>query len=93
MNHLEVLRDKIARLRSEIADIHQLNEHYRFRGQKEAEAEAENTTQSETSMSNNQEPDAMPSDIALSFRELEELKKAEAPSEGIGPVSNRADCL
>lgn len=35
--HLEVLRDKIARLRSEIADIHQLNEQYRFRGPKEAE--------------------------------------------------------
>ncbi len=38
MDHLEVLREKIARLRSEIADIQELNERYRFRGQKEAEA-------------------------------------------------------
>lgn len=39
MNHLEVLREKIARLRSEIADIQELNEQYRFRGQKGAEAD------------------------------------------------------
>jgi len=38
MDHLEVLRDKIARLRSEVANIQELNEQYRFRGQKEAEA-------------------------------------------------------
>ncbi len=38
MNHLEVLREKIVRLRSEIANIQELNEQYRFRGQKEAEA-------------------------------------------------------
>ena len=39
MDHLEVLRGKIARLRSEIADIRELNEQYRFRGQKGAEAD------------------------------------------------------
>jgi uncharacterized protein (DUF1810 family) len=39
MDHLEVLRDKITRLRSEIADIQELNEQYRFRGQKGAEAD------------------------------------------------------
>jgi len=39
MNHLEVLREKIARLRSEIADIQELNEQYRFRPQKGAEAD------------------------------------------------------
>ena len=39
MDHLEVLREKIARLRSEIADIQELNEQYRFRGQKGAEAD------------------------------------------------------
>jgi hypothetical protein len=38
MDHLEVLREKIARLRAEIADIQELNEQYRFRGQKGAEA-------------------------------------------------------
>jgi hypothetical protein len=37
MDHLEVLREKIARLRSEIADIQELNEQYRFRGQTRAE--------------------------------------------------------
>jgi hypothetical protein len=41
MNHLEVLREKIARLRSEIADIQELNEQYRFRGQRGAEADIE----------------------------------------------------
>ena len=39
MHHLEVLRQKIARLRSEIADIQELNEQYRFRGQTGAEAD------------------------------------------------------
>ena len=39
MDHLEVLREKIARLRSEIADIQELNEQYRFRDQKGAEAD------------------------------------------------------
>jgi biopolymer transport protein ExbB/TolQ len=38
LDHLEVLREKIARLRSEIADIQELNEQYRFRGHKGAEA-------------------------------------------------------
>lgn len=39
MDHLEVLREKIARLRSEIANIQELNERYRFRGQTGAEAD------------------------------------------------------
>ena len=39
MDHLEGLRGKIAHLRSEIADIQKLNEHYRFRGQKGVEAD------------------------------------------------------
>ena len=39
MDHLEVLREKIACLRTEIANIQALNEQYRFRGQKGAEAD------------------------------------------------------
>jgi hypothetical protein len=39
MDHLEALREKIMRLRSEIADIQELNERYRFGGQKGPEAE------------------------------------------------------
>ena len=39
MDHTEVLREKIARLRSEIADIQALNDRYRFGGQHGAEAE------------------------------------------------------
>jgi hypothetical protein len=39
MDHLEVLREKIARLRFEISDIQELNEQYRFGGQKGAEAD------------------------------------------------------
>jgi len=39
MDHLEALREKIARLRSEIADIQELNERYRFGHQKRAEAD------------------------------------------------------
>lgn len=31
MDHLEVLREKIARLRAEIAEIHALNQEYRLR--------------------------------------------------------------
>jgi hypothetical protein len=31
MDHLEVLREKIARLRAEIAAIHELNQEYRLR--------------------------------------------------------------
>ena len=47
MDHLEVLREKIARLRSEIADIQGLNEQYRFRGQKGAEAESAHSQRQE----------------------------------------------
>ena len=39
MDHIEVLREKIARLRSEIADIQALNEKFRFGGQNGAEAQ------------------------------------------------------
>jgi len=39
MDQLEALREKIARLRSEITDIQELNEQFRFRGQKGAEAD------------------------------------------------------
>ena len=39
MDHIAVLREKIARLRSEIADIQALNDRYRFGVQHRAEAE------------------------------------------------------
>lgn len=39
MDHLEVLRDKIARLRAEIAQIHALNQEYRLRQGNETEAQ------------------------------------------------------
>ena len=39
MDHLDVLRQKIEQLRSEIADIRLLNERYRFRGGNGAEAQ------------------------------------------------------
>jgi hypothetical protein len=39
MDHIEVLREQIARLRSEIADIQALNEQYRFGRQHGAEAQ------------------------------------------------------
>jgi virulence-associated protein VapD len=39
MDHLEVLREKIARLRAEIADIQALNERHRFGGQGGVEAQ------------------------------------------------------
>jgi len=39
MDHLEALREKIGHLRSEITDIQELNEQYRFRGQKGTEAD------------------------------------------------------
>ncbi len=37
MDHLEVLREKVARLRSEIAEIQQFNERFRFGAQEGAE--------------------------------------------------------
>jgi hypothetical protein len=39
MDHLVVLRDKIGRLREEIADIQQLNEQFRRHGSKSADAQ------------------------------------------------------
>ena len=39
MDHIAVLREKIGRLRSEIADIQALNDRYRFGVQRGAEAE------------------------------------------------------
>jgi hypothetical protein len=47
MDHLEVLREKIARLRSEIADIQELNEPYRFRPQKGAQADIAHSNRQE----------------------------------------------
>lgn len=41
MDHLNVLREKIARLRAEIAHIQELNEQYRHRDQNETEAQIE----------------------------------------------------
>jgi hypothetical protein len=40
MDYLEVLRQKIRRLRVEIAEIQQLNEQYRRQGSNEADAQA-----------------------------------------------------
>ena len=39
MDHLNVLREKIGRLRAEIADIQKLNEQHRHRDQNETEAQ------------------------------------------------------
>jgi hypothetical protein len=39
MNHLDVLREKVVRLRSEIADIQALNEQHRFGVQRGTEAQ------------------------------------------------------
>ena len=39
MDHIEVIREKIARLRSEIASIQALNDRYRFGTQHGSEAE------------------------------------------------------
>jgi hypothetical protein len=39
MDHVEVLREKIGRLRLEIAQIQQLNQQYRLQGRNSAEAE------------------------------------------------------
>jgi hypothetical protein len=47
MNHIEALREKIASLRSEIAEIHELNEQYRFRSQKGTEADIAHSTRQE----------------------------------------------
>ena len=47
MDHLEALREKVVRLRSEIADIQQLNEQYRFRSQKGAESDIAHTQRQE----------------------------------------------
>jgi hypothetical protein len=38
MDHIEVLREKIGRLRVEIAEIQELNEQYRLRGRNDTEA-------------------------------------------------------
>jgi hypothetical protein len=39
MDHLAVLREKIGRLRAEIADLQELNNHYRRQGHHETEAQ------------------------------------------------------
>ena len=39
MDHFEVLREKVERLRVEIAEIQQLNEQYRRQGRNEADAQ------------------------------------------------------
>ena len=39
MDHLNVLREKISRLRAEIADIHKMNQEYWLRDRNETEAQ------------------------------------------------------
>lgn len=74
MDHLEVLRDKIARLREEIAEIRVLNEEYRRRGRNEPHAQVAHGQRQERLQAIQQELSQI-AGLGRKVRSIEEMKE------------------
>jgi len=74
MNHLEVLREKIGRLRAEIAEIKDLNEQYRRAGSNGTEAQLAHGQRHERLQSIQQEL-AQLAGLGLKVQSVEEMKE------------------
>ncbi len=85
MDHIEAIREKIACLRSEIADIQELNEQYRFRGQKAAEADIAHSRRQER-LQQIQEELVQLSKLGRKTLSIEQMK--EKHSSRLHPVKN-----
>ena len=74
MDHLEVLREKIGRLRVEIAQIQKLNEKYRFHGGNGAEEQVAHGQRQERLQAIQQELTQLAS-LGHKVRSVEEMKE------------------
>jgi hypothetical protein len=76
MNHLEVLREKIGRLRVEIAQIQELNKRYRLRDRNGAEAQVAHGQRQERLQAIQQEL-AQLAALGSRVRSVEEMKERQ----------------
>ena len=74
MDHLEVLREKIARLRAEIAHIQELNHEYRLRGSNGTEAQVAHGQRHERLQEIQQELSQL-ADLGQRVRSVEQMKE------------------
>lgn len=76
MDHLEVLREKVGRLRGEIAQIQELNEQYRRQGRNDAEAQIAHGQRHERLQAIQQEL-AQLAALGRKVRSIEEMKESQ----------------
>ncbi|MGC2247036.1 MAG: hypothetical protein WA609_10585 [Terriglobales bacterium] len=74
MNHLEVLREKIGRLRVEIAEIQELNEQYRRLDRNASDAQAAHGQRQERLLAIQQELSQL-AGLGRKVRSIEEMKE------------------
>jgi hypothetical protein len=74
MDHLEVLREKVGRLRMEIAQIQELNKRYRLQGRNSAEAQVGDAQRHERLQAIQQEL-AQLAALGRKVQSVEEMKK------------------
>jgi len=74
MDHIEVLREKIARLRAEIAEIQELTKQYRLQGRSGAEAQVAHGQRQERLQAIQQEL-AQLAALGQKVRSVEEMKE------------------
>lgn len=74
MDHLEVLREKIGRLRAEIARIQEWNAHYRRRGRNEPDAHVAHGQRQERLQAIQQELSQL-AGLGRKVRSIEEMKE------------------
>jgi hypothetical protein len=74
MDHLEVLREKIARLRAEIAELQELNDHYRRGSRNEPQAQIAHSQRHER-LEAIQKELAKVADLGRRVRSIEQMKE------------------
>jgi len=76
MDHLAVLREKIGRLRAEIADLQELNDQYRRQGRHETQAQVAHGQRHERLQAIQQEL-AQLADLGRRVRSFEQMKEEQ----------------
>lgn len=76
MDHLAVLREKIARLREEIADLQRLNAEYRRNGRNETQAQIAHGQRHERLQAIQQELSQL-ADLGRRVRSVEQMKEQQ----------------
>ncbi len=79
MDHVEVLREKIGRLRAEIAHIQELNQQYRMRGSNNTEAQVAHGQRQERLQAIQQEL-AQVSDLGRRIQSIDKIKEKHRSS-------------